>query len=121
LSIIKQPSRTSRRGIFVALAVAVCSLSIVGTAQAADLNVRLFCEGVGNYQISCETEISGGTAPYAIKWYSRGLYIPWWDNRQTILESCERGSWNGHKVVVADATGITRESSSLARCYAIAP
>jgi type IV secretory pathway protease TraF len=77
--IIQASSRRLRRGVLTALAVAIGSLAIAATASAAQLDVTVFCEPVGNYQISCETEITGGTAPYAIKWYTQGRYMPWWE------------------------------------------
>ncbi|GIG59502.1 hypothetical protein Lfu02_38740 [Longispora fulva] len=104
----------------LALAAGVAGAVLVGAspAQATTLTASQTCEPI-RYSMFCEASVSGGTAPYTIKWYFNNYYFPQYDNRTYVSWGCS-GS-NTSKIVVTDAAGGTVTKSSTRTCTGGAP
>jgi len=82
------------------------------------LSVSLNCEGTGDYAYVCDQFTSGGTAPYAVKWYVNGSYVSGYDNYESISRACNPNIQTNVKVVATDANGATGQASRGVVCVA---
>ena len=96
----------SVRTVLAVAGVAIAAaIGLPTAAQATPSSFSLLCDS-GNSMIRCvATNVSGGVAPYHIKWFINSSYNVGFDDKSVISFHCTLGTFINIRADVSDATG----------------
>ncbi|MEV6524287.1 hypothetical protein AB0M43_20235 [Longispora sp. NPDC051575] len=101
-------STLARLGIAGAALVAAVGLGAAPAQAAGPLNVAAHCADTPNYVTNCAVwSITGGTAPYTVRWDRNYAYQPGLDGVYDFSYQCRNTSYHW-TVRVTDANGTTK-------------
>ena len=102
----------------------VATLSLLTSAQAASLNVRVHCDSTGPGAFLCDAFASAGSGSYRFSWNTgRNAQATRQRNngsKSTIFGTCKIGTKPRIKVTARDSSGVSITRSASFKCASVA-